>query len=165
MFNSTSTGILPAEVKSYRTDRCNERAMMHVLNSNNNLKREVPMESSRTRTNVPKPTEGGIGVVSRNGTRCYTQSIHPLTQSGFSVLPSQEVPSVTNAITMYRFCHPLNVQLVRQWCCELTPKLFSFVGRVVDLHRVALKEFLFGFESSVAKPANSLPYLNNDSMR
>lgn len=123
------------------------------------------MDSNRTRTNVPAPTEGGIGVVSRNGTRCYTHSIHPLTQSGFSACHSPEVPSVTNAIALHRFCPPLNVQLVQQWCCVLTPKLLSFVDRVVDLHRVALKAFLFGFESSVATPANSLPYLNNDTMR
>lgn len=116
------------------------------------------MESSRTRTNVPAPTEGGIGVVSRNGTRCYTHSIHPLTQSGLSACHSPEVPQVTNAIALHRFSVPSNVQLVRQWCCEITPKLLSFVDRVVDLHRVALKVMLFGFESSVATSANSLPY-------
>ena len=123
------------------------------------------MESSRTRTNVPKPTEGGIGVVSRNGTRRYTPSIHLLTRPGVSDCPSPEVSTVTNAIALHRFSHLWNVQLVRQWCCELTPKLLSFVDRVRDLHRVTLKVILFGFESSVAKPANSLPYLNIDSMR
>jgi hypothetical protein len=117
------------------------------------------MESRLTRTNVPRSRELGDGVVSRDGTRRYTQSIHLLTRPGVPVCPSQEVPSVTNAIALHRFSTPLNIQLVRQWCCELTPKLFSVVDRVVDLHKLTLQAFLFGSESSVAKPANSLPYL------
>lgn len=118
----------------------------------------VPMESNQTRTNVPTLTEGGIGVVSRNGTRSYPQVVNPLTQPGLPVCPLPEVPSVTNAIALHRFSTPLNIQFVRQWCCELTPKLFSFVDRVRDLHRVTLKALYIGFESSVAKPANSLPH-------
>ena len=125
------------------------------------------MESKMASANVPPLTDrrGGDGVVTRDGTRRYTQQAKQSTQSGLPVCPQPEVSSVTNAIVSHRFSTPLNIQLVRQWCCELTPKLFSFVDRVADLHRVALKVFDFGFESSVAKPANSLPHPTTYNVR
>lgn len=114
------------------------------------------MESNVTSANVPTPTVGCDGVVAREGTRCYIQLTKQSTRPGLPVCPIHEVPSVTNAIALHRFSTPLNIQLVRQWCCELTPELFRFVDRVADLHRVTLKALYIGFESSVAKPANSL---------
>lgn len=125
----------------------------------------VPMDNIRTRANVPLTTEGGKGVVSRRGTRCYTSLTHKLARPGVPVCQSPEVPSVTNVAALRQFRSPLNIQLAQRWCCGITPKLFRFVDRVVDLHRVTLKAFLFGFESSDAKPAYSLQYLNNYIVR
>lgn len=119
----------------------------------------VPMDSIRTRANVPQPGEWLFGVVSREGTKENSFASPVLTQPGLPKSSIHEVASVTNAITLHRFSKPWNYHLKQQWCVQ-PPKLFSFVDRVLDLHKVTLKAFIFESESSVAKSANSLPCSN-----
>ena len=124
------------------------------------------MENIRARANVSLTMEGGRDVVSRRGTASgYTLITHKLAQPGVPVRLLPEVSSVTNAAALRRFRRPLNVQLKQRWCCGITPKLFRFVDRVVDLRRVSLKAFLFRTESSDAKTAYSLQNLNNYIVR
>lgn len=124
------------------------------------------MENIRARANVSLTMEGGRDVVSRRGTASgYTLITHKLAQPGVPVRLLPEVSSVTNAAALRRFRRPLNVQLKQRWCCGITPKLFSFVGRVLDLHKLTLTAFLIGSESSDAQPAYSLKCLNNYIVR
>lgn len=125
------------------------------------------MENIRTRTNVPLTTEGGEGVVSRRGT-CnsgHPLLTHKLARPGLPVCQLPEASSVTNAAALRRFRTPVDSQLMQRWCSGITPKLFRFVDRVVDLRRVSLKAFLFRTESSDAKTAYSLQNLNNYIVR
>lgn len=114
------------------------------------------MDSNQTGANVPKSTDGGAGVVSRIGTCCNRNTIvsSTMTQSGLSKL-GYKVSTVTNAIIECRFRLLWDLYTMQQLGCAF-PRLFDFVSRVLDSRRVALKDFLSGFESSVATYANSL---------